>query len=293
MDWCELAWASEEAGVVIPEPPNVVTVLLSWLQHGPLHEWLHAWENVIFALLIAAGLAAALLFTSRRPTLIPGRGQNFAELIVEGFEKAFAGDLGQHTRQFLPFLGTLFLYILAMNWAALIPFFKSPTGGLILDGAKVISGGFVTTASLALCVFLYVQYTAIRTNGLLAYLHHLLGSPRTGGEIALCVLTLAPVTHILGELVRPISLALRLFGNVTGDDVLFGVFFVLGILTLSGLHLPIGLPLHILIVPLVLLFGFVQAMIFTWLTSAYLSLALPHEGAHDENNQHTGGSHGN
>jgi len=166
----------------------------------------------------------------------------------------------------------------------LIPGFKSPTGGIILNGSEVMSGGFVTTAALAIAVFCYVQFTAVRFQGPLGYLHHLMGSPRGAGEWFLCLVTLAPVTHILGELVRPVSLALRLFGNVTGDDILLGVFFVLGLLALKPLHVPMGLPLHVLIVPLVLLFGFVQAMIFTWLTSAYLSLALPHGHA-----QHKGG----
>ncbi len=279
MDWCSVAWAAE-GGVTVPEAPNVVSVLLSALHKGALHDWLHAWENVIFAWVVAFGLGSALLLAARHPTIIPTHlGQNIAEWLVESFEQAFTATLGSHARRFLPFLGTLFLYILAMNWAVLIPGMKSPTGGIILDGPTVISGGFITTASLALCVFLYVQYTAIRTHGLLAYLHHLMGSPRSAGEVVLCVLTMAPVTHILSELIRPVSLALRLFGNVTGDDILLGVFFVLGVMSLSALHVPFGLPLHLVVVPLVLLFGFVQAMIFTWLTSAYLSLSLGHENS--------------
>ncbi len=116
-----------------------------------------------------------------------------------------------------------------------------------------------------------------------------MGSPSSPGEWFLCVMTLAPVTHILGELVRPVSLALRLFGNVTGDDILLGVFFILGILALKTTHLPIGIPLHIVLVPLVLLFGFVQAMIFTWLTSAYLKLSLAHEASHPHQAHTKGG----
>ena len=103
-------------------------------------------------------------------------------------------------------------------------------------------------------------------------------------QLMICFVTLAPVTHVLGELVRPVSLALRLFGNITGDDILFGVFLVLGVLSLSATKLPLGIPLQLLTVPIVLLFGFVQALIFTSLTSAYLSLSLPTEHAH-----HTGG----
>lgn len=280
MEWCAVAWASESA-MTIPEAPNAVTVIQVWIHETPWGHWLHAWENVVFALLICLGLAVGLLWAVRRPTLIPRGSQNAAEWIVEACEGLFRDVLGAHTRQFLPFLGTLFLYILAMNWAVLIPGMKSPTGGLILRGSQVISGGFVTTASLAICVFLYVQYTAIRSNGPWRYLHHLMGSPKTPGEIFLCVLTLAPLTHLLGELVRPVSLALRLFGNITGDDILFGVFFMLGIMSLRMLKLPIGLPLHLLVVPLVVLFGFIQAMIFTRLTSAYLSLSLAHEARED------------
>ncbi len=278
MSWCPAAWASESgSAATLPEAPNAITVLLAQLPHGVLHDFLHAWENVIFAWIIAIALAAGLAWLSRRPSLIPRREQNLAEWIVEWFESAFTADLGPHTRHFLPFLGTLFLYILALNWAVLIPGLKSPTGGLVLGGSAIVSGGFVTTAALALSVFLYVQYTAIRSNGLARYVHHLMGSPTTVGEWFLCLMTLAPITHILGELIRPISLALRLFGNVTGDDILMGVFFILGILAFKATHWPVGLPLHIVVVPLVLLFGFVQAMIFTWLTSAYLRLSLPHD----------------
>ena len=291
MSWCPSAWAAESgAAASIPEAPNAITVLLANLPHGVVHDFLHAWENVIFAWVIAIALAAGLASLSRRPSLIPQRRQNFAEWIVEWFESAFISDLGPQTRHFLPFLGTLFLYILALNWAVLLPGLKSPTGGLILDGSAILSGGFVITAALAVSVFGYVQYTAIRTQGVVRYLHHLMGSPMTAGEWVLCLMTLAPVTHILGELVRPISLALRLFGNVTGDDILLGVFFVLGVLALQATHLPICVPLHLLIVPLVLLFGFVQAMIFTWLTSAYLKLALPHEEHHAVHEHTTGGA---
>lgn len=281
MGYSGVAWAGE-AQPAIPEAPNLVGVLRQGLGETALSHWLHAWENVVFAWLIALGLGATLLWAIRRPSQVPQGAQNFAEWIVESFEQVFAGFLGPHVRHFLPFLGTLFLYILAMNWAVLIPFFKSPTGGIALSGRSVVSGGFVTTAALALCVFVYVQYTAIRSHGLLRYLHHLAGSPRGLVEICLSILTLAPLTHVLGELVRPISLSLRLFGNITGDDVLLGVFLTLGVLTLSNLHMPIGLPLQILVVPLVLLFGFVQAMIFTWLSSAYISLSLPEESNHHE-----------
>lgn len=278
MDWlCPVAFAAE-GGPAIPEAPNFITLLVArGIQNEGLRHWLHAWENVIFAWVIAVVLAGALRWAIRRPSMIPRQAQNFAEWLVESFEQLYASDLGPRTRHYLPFLGTLFLYILAMNWALLIPFFKSPTGGLALSGPTVISGGFVTTAALACSVFLYVQYTAIRSHGLLAYLHHLLGSPHSIGEWILCVVTLAPVTHILGELVRPVSLALRLFGNITGDDILFGVFLVLGVLTVSAAHWPIGIPLQLLAVPIVLLFGFVQALIFTALTSAYLSMSLAGE----------------
>ena len=86
---------------------------------------------------------------SRKSTLIPGSLQNFVELCVEKLDNFVCGILGPRGRRFTPFLGTLFVYILCMNVLGLLPIMKSPTSSIN------------TTAALAICVFLYVQYTGI------------------------------------------------------------------------------------------------------------------------------------
>jgi len=127
-------------------------------------------------------------------------------------------------------------------------------------------------------VFLYVQWTGIRKNGFLGWLHHLCGSPKDVVGWAL-----APLMFFLeafGELIKPISLSLRLFGNIFGEDMLLAIFALLGVLMLSATGLPFGLPLHLPFLMLSLLLGFIQAMVFSLLSAVYISMMLPHDEHH-------------
>ena len=253
-----------------PELPNAVTVLYGWFQDNVIVAFLHHWENVFFAFVVGATISVFAYFSSRRATVIPRGLQNVMEAIVEGLDNFFAGILGPAGRRFTPFLGTLFIYIWCMNLLGLIPLFMSPTGG--------VKGGYNITVSLAICVFLYVQYTGVRQLRLGGYLHHLAGSPTNTVQWLLVPLNL-PI-HIIGELAKPLSLSLRLFGNITGEDVLIAAFVGLGITALSFLHLPIGLPLHVPFIFLAILTGTIQALVFTLLSTIYFSMMLPHEEHH-------------
>jgi F-type H+-transporting ATPase subunit a len=88
--------------------------------------------------------------------------------------------------------------------------------------------------------------------------------------------------HVVGELVKPVSLSLRLFGNVTGEDVLLAVFVGLGVGLLGAfVHgAPFGIPLQAIVYPLLLIFGFIQALVFTLLSTIYFFMMLPHEEHH-------------
>jgi F-type H+-transporting ATPase subunit a len=168
----------------------------------------------------------------------------------------------------VPFLGTLFVFILTMNYAGLVPFLKSPTANIN------------TTLAMAICVFLYVQWTGIRSLGIGGYIDHLAGSPRDVMGFALMPLMLP--LHIVGELIKPLSLSLRLFGNVTGEDVLLAVFVGLGVALVAAFMsgVPLGLPLQALVYPLLLIFGSIQALVFTLLSTIYFYMMLPHEEHH-------------
>jgi F-type H+-transporting ATPase subunit a len=83
--------------------------------------------------------------------------------------------------------------------------------------------------------------------------------------------------HIVEELAKPLSLSLRLFGNITGEDVLLYIFVGLGISIIGFLHLPIGIPLQIPFIFLAILTSFIQALVFALLSTIYFALMFPHE----------------
>ena len=238
-----------------PELKNFVGLLAEKLDGTPFAHFLLIWENVIFSLIIVAIVSLLAYFASRKSSMIPGRLQLFMEMIVGGLDDFVCGILGPAGKRFTPFIGTLFIYILSMNLLGLIPFFKSSTANLS------------TTVALALCVFLYVQYTAVKENGLLGYIDHLMGNPR--GIIAFTVFipVLLFFIHIISELVKPVSLALRLRSNIWAEDMLLAVSAQFGI----G-----GVPLFLFNMLLVILSGIMQAVVFSLLTTVYFALVMPH-----------------
>ncbi len=249
-----------------PELPNVLTLIFG-------HDtWVAHWMNVLFAMAIVVIICTLALKAYRHREMIPGPFQNGVEFVVESLDNFFYNILGKDCRTFLPFLGTLFVYIFAMNIFALFPGMMSPPGGPY---------GINTTAALALCVFFYVQYTGVRRLGIVGFLDHLAGQPRD--LIGWCLVPINLPIHIIGELSKPVSLALRLFGNITGEDVLLAVFVGLGISALGFMHSPVGLPLHLPFIFLALVVSLIQALVFTLLSSIYFLMMLPH---HEEEHAH-------
>ena len=123
---------------------------------------------------------------------------------------------------------------------------------------------------------------------------HMAGMPRTAIEWALVPL-LFPI-HVIGEIAKPVSLSCRLFGNIFGEDMLLVGFATLGIGALSAMGLgalPFGLPIHFIFLFLTLLTSFVQAMVFSMLSTIYFLLMLPHDHGHDHDHGHGGEAHHN
>jgi F-type H+-transporting ATPase subunit a len=243
---------------------NVVSVLV---KANPGTEWahrLHRFEPVVFSLFVALLLSLIAFLATRKKQLIPGPFQNGVEYVVELLYDFVVGILGpKYGPRYVPYLGTLFVYILAMNLFGLIPFMDSPTSSLNV------------TVGLALCTFLYVQYTGIRELGALGYVDHMAGNPRSA--ISWCMVPIMLPVHLIGELAKPVSLSCRLFGNVFGEDMLLVAFTSLGVATLSFVHSPIGIPWQFPFLVLALLTSTIQALVFTVLSTIYLLLMLPHE----------------
>lgn len=281
-------------GSGIPEIPNFITLLNTQWHDNPFVSLLHHWENLIFALIVAAVLSVVAWRATKQRLLIPSRGQNFIELLVEGIDSFVKGVIGPAGREHTPFIGTLFLYIWFMNLSVLVPGLKSATAAHYAGGVLSLN----TAVALALIVFFYVQSFRIRSLGPAKYLHHLAGSPDFDDIkaapgllkpflllIKLFVMVLLFCLELLGEFIKPLSLSLRLGFNIFAEDVLLAVLLGLGIAAGFAIHIGgepfrIGIPFQFLVVPLILIFSTVQALVFSLLSSVYIALMLPHGEHH-------------
>jgi len=245
-----------ETHLTLPELPNIVTLLEHKFKGTAFASYLITWENIIFSLIIICLLSLVAFLTLRKNKLIPDRLQCALEVCVGAIDDFVCGILGPRGRAYTPFIGTLFIYILCMNLFGLIPFMKSSTTS------------WSTTLALALCVFIYVQYSAFKEMGFRGYLDHMMGNPRGFLAYTVIIPILLFFVHVLGELVRPISLSLRLRSNIWGDDILLAI--------LAGFGLQ-GVPLLFFNTLFVIIASIVQALVFCLLTTIYFALVLTHE----------------
>lgn len=251
--------AAPHHGEAHAELPNLITVIKEMFPDAGWSHFLYQWENVIFS----AGAAALIFFVGLRAagkkSLIPAGVQNFAEVVAEGIDAFVTGILGENGRKHVPFLGTVFLYILLMNWSGLIPFMKSSTAS------------WSTTLALALVTMVYVQAVGIKEQGLFHYLKHLAGNP--SNLFGLVLIPLMLVINLTIEFIAvPLSLSLRLFANVSSEDKLLFKFAELNVL-FKGMPFLFQIFANVL----ALAFSVVQAFVFMLLSTVYISLVLPHE----------------
>lgn len=249
-----------------PEFPNLVTLLKN---HPLLEKWAHFilfWEDIFFSSLVAILLSLIFYFGDKKKEMIPIGFQNFLELLVESLRKVIGGILGKDTDKHLPFLGSLFVYIFFMNIFGLIPFMKSPS-----SSASISIG-------MGLVVFSYVQYLNFKNMGFLGYLHHLCGSPKNllGWFLVPLMLPIELITQIS----RPITLGLRLTGNVMGEHVLVSISALLAILIFSFGQLPFGLPVQLPAMLFGLATSLIQGIVFTLLSTVYIFLSNPYNHEH-------------
>jgi F-type H+-transporting ATPase subunit a len=206
--------------------------------------------HVYHAILVVSILTIFILICGRRPKeLIPeGRAsiRNFMEVMVEGVLKLIENTMGHEGRRFLPLIGTLAIFILFCNLLGLVPGFLPPTDNIN------------TTAACALTVFFFYHYIGIRKHGW-KYVKQFTGS----------FWPIAPLMfpiEIISHLARPLSLSLRLFGNITGDHLVLVIF--------SGL-IPLIVPICAL--GLGIFVSFIQSLVFILLSMMYISGALAEE----------------
>ena len=199
---------------------------------------LYMW--MVLGILIVVGL---ILKSSIK--LVPGGVQNLFEIIVGGLENFVVENAGEKCRQFVPLLVGIFIFILCMNYTGLIPGCDAPTANVN------------TNLAMALCVFIYYNYVGIKKWGF-GYIKHFMGPV---AFLAPLMLILEPISHIA----RPVSLTLRLLGNIRGEEIVLVLLFTLS---------PIWgtLPMYFLFI----LAKTIQAFIFFMLTMIYLSGSVEH-----------------
>lgn len=204
----------------------------------------------LIALLVVLGVMKikGRLATDSDEALLPDDRlslRNVFELLVEGVRGLANNVIGHDGDKYLPLLGTIFIYILAMNLIGLVPGFSPPTSD------------FNVNMGMAATVFLLYNFYGFREHGP-AYLKQFLGP----------IIWLAPLMlfiELMSHVFRPVSLTLRLFGNMNGDHLVVGVFTDL---------VPILVPVVFLC--LGLLVCMIQALVFTVLSAVYIALAVSH-----------------
>jgi F-type H+-transporting ATPase subunit a len=238
-----------EGGNFKTELPSFLEIMGIDLHRHLLGVSLHEWVPVIMSLLVGILLILLSYIGTRRLEKVPRGSQALLEVIVEGLENFLRSVMGPTAPKYLPFIGTIFIYILTMNLWGLIPLMHSPTNKLN------------TTAALALVVFFNTHIQGAKKHGIINYAKHF-ADP----------LWLAPLMvpiHIVGELARPLSLALRLFGNLTGEDI--AIAALVSLVILIPLFVPV--PVHLFMVVLAILFSTIQAIVFTLLSAIYIASA--------------------
>jgi F-type H+-transporting ATPase subunit a len=253
--------------------PNWITIADDYFPDNPVVRWMHENEYLVFAWFAGALFLVLTVVGMKRDAKVPGHLQNAIEWIVESMEDVAGGMLGKHLPKYFPYIMSIFFYILMMNLVGIVPGFKSSTSNIDV------------TLALALVTFLYVQVSGIINLGPLGYLDHLAGSPRD--VIGFAMLPVMIPVHVLGELVKPVSLSCRLFGNIFGEDTLIVVFVGVAAFCLKASLLALAVPpmagITALFMLLQTLTAIVQALIFSLLTTVYLYMMIPHEShAHEE-----------
>jgi F-type H+-transporting ATPase subunit a len=212
-------------------------------QWGPVH--LNATIAYTWAVMLLLTLAAWAATRKLRLDGPRSRWQNAMEATVTEIRGQIREVSGRdRSDDYLPFIGTLFLFIAVSNELHIVPGWHAPTGSLS------------TTVALALCVAVSVPLFGIRNAGLKTYLHHYL-SP---------VFFMAPI-HMVSEVSRTIALAVRLFGNMMSGSMVVAMLLVIA---------PLFVPVLIQVLDLII--GLIQAYIFSILAMVYIAAAIRREG---------------
>ena len=202
-------------------------------------------QHVIMALIVLIVVPAIFTIFAKKPSLIPTPIQNVFEIYIEFIDNLIKENMGEKGRKYFPLIASIGLFVFFGNLLGIIPGLESPTANLN------------TTMALALLVFFIYNFEGIRENGI-GYFKHFLGP----------VPAMAPVfviIELLSHLSRPVTLALRLFANMTGGELISVVLIML---------VPFLIPMPVMLIHLIAVS--LQTYVFVVLTTVYIAGAITH-----------------
>lgn len=227
----------EKLGLHVVGPDEAKTFLDFILQPHVTYTWV-----VMIALVLLGSMV------SKRVEMIPAGGQNFFEVVIGGIEEFMIGVTGEHGRFAFPLIATLGFFILVSNYLGMLPGFFSPTANIN------------TTGACAVIVVVFTHVIGIKFHGA-HYIKHFMGPIKWLTPLILPI-------ELIGHAARVLSLSIRLFGNIFGEELVLAILFFL-----AGIYFA---PLPMMV--LGLFTGFIQAFIFCLLSMMYFAGAM--EEAH-------------
>jgi len=241
------------------------------VEHGGEKHFTNIQYDVIVVSVFTMALIALLGVLGARKMRVRPEGKpaslsHIVETSAEGFRNYLIGIMGPDLAgKYAPLISSFFFTILFFNWMGLIPGMLAPTANPNVPVA------------LALVAFVCTHFIAIKEAGFKSWFMHFVGEP----------IWLAPLNfplHLIGELIKPLSLSIRLLCNVFGEEMVALQLSLLAVGAIAALHFPIPFQLPMLL--LGTFFGLLQALVFSTLLAIYVSILSTHHDDHDSNNIH-------
>ena len=203
-------------------------------------------NHIYMATLLLVGVPILFTLFAKKPSLVPTPLQNVFEIYIEFVDNMLKENMGKEGRKYFALIAGIGLFVFFGNFIGMIPGFESPTAEIN------------TTLALALLVFFYYNFEGIRKQGFVKYFKHFFGPIKAMAPLFF-------VLEIISHLSRPVTLALRLFANMTGGEILTLVLISL---------VPLLVPLPIMVIHFFQVF--LQTYVFMILSTVYIATAIIH-----------------
>jgi F-type H+-transporting ATPase subunit a len=215
-------------------------------------------KHVLMMWIAAALLIIIFRFAFRAPRLIPSGVANLLEAIIVFLrDEVILPNMGEEGRRYLPYLLTVFFFILFCNLLGLIPFAATATGNVSV------------TAALAIMSLVMIQVGGIREHGLKHHVENLIPH-----GIPVWLLPIMIPVEIMGQFTKPFALCIRLFANMTAGHIVILSFLCMIFILKSIFISPVSVFFALFISLLELFVAFLQAYIFTMLTSLFIGMSI-------------------